>query len=52
MADENPGVASGILGMFNAFVDPAGLAKAIKAKLFWLWPLILASIISAAFPPI
>ena len=24
--------AGGILGMFNAFVDPAGLAKAAKAK--------------------
>jgi hypothetical protein len=47
MAEENPGVASGILGMFNAFVDPGGLAKAAKAKLFWLWPLILLSIIFA-----
>src|SRR5450755_2451953 len=28
MAEENPGAASGILGMFNAFVDPAGLARA------------------------
>jgi len=49
MAEENPGVASGILGMFNAFVDPVGLAKAIKAELFWLWPLILASIIFVTF---
>ena len=40
MADENPGVASGLAGMFNAFVDPMGLAKRVKAKLFWLWPLI------------
>jgi hypothetical protein len=47
MAEENPGAGSGILGMFNAFVDPAGLAKAVKAKLFWLWPLILLSIIFA-----
>jgi hypothetical protein len=45
MAEENPGAGSGILGMFNAFVDPGGLAKAVKAKLFWLWPLILLSII-------
>jgi hypothetical protein len=35
--------------MFNAFVDPAGLAKAAKAKLFWLWPLIIASIIFIVF---
>jgi hypothetical protein len=49
MAEETPGAASGILGMFNVFVDPAGLAKAAKAKLFWLWPLILASIIFVTF---
>jgi hypothetical protein len=49
MADENPGVGSGILGMFNAFVDPAGLAKAAKAKLFWLWPVIVVSIVFMVF---
>ncbi len=49
MAEENPGIASGILGMFNVFVDPAGLAKAAKAKLFWLWPLIVVSIIFIVF---
>lgn len=49
MAEENPGMASGMVGMFNAFVDPAGLAKAVKAKLFWLWPLILVSIIFIVF---
>jgi hypothetical protein len=40
MAEENAGIATGLLGMFNAFVDPMGLAKRVKAKLFWLWPLI------------
>ncbi len=45
MAEETPGIASGIVGMFNVFVDPAGLAKAVKAKLFWLWPLIVASVV-------
>ena len=49
MAEENPGMARGMVGMFNAFVDPAGLAKAVKAKLFWLWPLILVSIIFIVF---
>ena len=49
MAEENPGIASGILGMFNVFVDPAGVAKAAKAKLFWLWPLIVVSIIFIVF---
>ncbi|HEV2687330.1 MAG TPA: YIP1 family protein [Bryobacteraceae bacterium] len=46
IAEESGSVGSGILGMFNAFVDPAGLAKAAKAKLFWLWPLILVSIVT------
>lgn len=45
VAEENASVGSGILGMFNVFVDPAGLARAVKAKLFWLWPLILTLIV-------
>ncbi len=45
MAEENTSVLSGMVGMFNVFVDPAGLAKAAKAKLFWLWPLIVATIV-------
>jgi hypothetical protein len=45
MAEENPGVASGLVGMLNAFVDPMGLAKRVKAKLFWLWPLITICIV-------
>jgi hypothetical protein len=49
MAEENPSIASGMVGMFNAFVDPGGLAKAVKAKLFWLWPLIILSIIFIVF---
>jgi Yip1 domain len=49
MAEENPSIGSGMVGMFNAFVDPAGLAKAVKAKLSWLWPLIIVSIIFVVF---
>src|SRR5579864_9300755 len=45
MAEENVSTAGGFLGMFNAFVDPVGLAKAAKAKLAWLWPLILVSVV-------
>ena len=45
MADENLGVTSGLVGMFNAFVDPMGLAKRVKTKLFWLWPLVTICII-------
>jgi len=45
MADPDPNIASGLFGMFNAFVDPMGLAKRAKTKLFWLWPLITICII-------
>jgi len=45
MADETPGVASGLVGMLNVFIDPAATAKRIPAKLSWLWPLISISII-------
>jgi len=45
MAEENVTTAGGFLGMFNAFVDPVGLAKAAKAKLAWLWPLIVVSVV-------
>ncbi len=45
MAEENAGVGSGFLGMFNAFVDPAGLAKRVPAKLFWVWPVITVSLV-------
>ncbi|MGA2597129.1 MAG: YIP1 family protein [Bryobacteraceae bacterium] len=39
--DARPSLASGITGMFNAFVDPAATAKAAKAPLSWLWPLLI-----------
>jgi len=45
MAEEN-GIASGFVGMFNAFVDPAGLAKRVPAKLFWVGPLVTVTIIA------
>lgn len=50
MAEENAGgAASGLVGMFNAFVDPAGLARRVPAKLFWLWPLITVCIVFIVF---
>jgi hypothetical protein len=49
MAEENPGIASGLVGMLNAFVDPAGLAKRVRAKLFWLWPLVTICVIYVVF---
>jgi hypothetical protein len=48
MAEEN-GIASGFVGMFNAFVDPAGLAKRVPAKLFWLGPVITVTLIFVVF---
>jgi hypothetical protein len=45
MAEENVNAGSGPLGMLNAFVDPMGLAKSVKAKLFWVWPLITICIV-------
>ena len=45
IAQPNPGAASGLSGMFNSFVDPAGLAKSARAPLFWLWPLIIVSLV-------
>lgn len=44
MAEEN-GIASGFIGMFDAFVDPKGLAKRVPAKLFWVGPVITVTII-------
>ncbi len=38
-------VGDGFVGMLNAFVDPAGTAKRVPAPLFWLWPVIVLSII-------
>jgi len=45
MAEEKGGIASGFVGMFNAFVDPAELAKRVPAKLFWVGPLVTVIII-------
>jgi len=48
MAEETAGSGSA-LGMFNAFVDPKGLAKSVPAKLSWLWPLIIVTIVFVVF---
>ena len=45
----NPGVMSGLVGMLNIFVDPGATARRIPAKLSWLWPLIIISIIYVVF---
>jgi len=35
--------------MFNAFIDPAGTARAVRAPLVWLWPLIILSVTLVLF---
>jgi hypothetical protein len=42
-------VGDGVVGMLNAFVDPAGLAKRVPAPLSWLWPVITLIIIYVVF---
>ncbi len=44
-----PSVGTGMAGMLNAFVDPKGLARAVPAKLFWLWPVISLAVIYGVF---
>ena len=48
-AATTPGVGTGLAGMLNAFVDPKGLARAVPAKLFWLWPVLSLAIIYGVF---
>lgn len=45
-ADRPESLADDIVGMGNFFVDPAGAAKRIFRKWFWLGPLVLISIVS------
>jgi hypothetical protein len=49
IAEQKLGVGDGLIGMLNAFVDPAGLAKRVPAPLSWLWPIITLSIIYIVF---
>lgn len=49
MAEASGGIASGLVGMLNVFIDPAATAKRVPAKLFWLWPLITLTIIYVVF---
>ena len=47
--EQTGGPLSGLLGMLDAFVDPAGMAKRVPAKLFWLWPVITLTIVYVVF---
>jgi hypothetical protein len=39
-------VGDGVIGMLNAFVDPAGTARRVPAPLSWLWPIVVLSVIA------
>lgn len=38
-------VGDGFIGMLDAFVDPVGTAKRVRAPLSWLWPMIILFIV-------
>ncbi len=40
-SEQKLSVGDGIIGMLNAFVDPAATAKRVPAPLSWLWPVIV-----------
>src|SRR5438105_15477673 len=43
--ESRPSVSAGLTGVFNVFIDPAATAKAVRAPLAWLWPLLIAGIV-------
>ncbi len=45
--NEPQGFASDLAGIFNFLLDPTGAAKRVHSKWFWIWPLIVFSIVSA-----
>ena len=47
--ENRPSVSAGITGMFNVFIDPAATAKAVRAPLAWLWPLLITGIVSIIY---
>lgn len=42
-------VGDGVVGMLNAFVDPASTARRVPAPLSWLWPVIVLSAVYLIF---
>lgn len=47
--ETRPSVSAGLTGIFNVFIDPAATAKAVRAPLAWLWPLIITSVVSIIY---
>jgi hypothetical protein len=46
-ANQPEGIASDLAGMWSFLVDPAGAARRVHSKWFWVGPLILFSLVSA-----
>lgn len=44
MAEQAGGVADGVVGMMNVFVDPATTAKHVPSRLSWVWPVLVLCI--------
>jgi hypothetical protein len=42
-------VGDGLIGMLNAFVDPAATAKRVPAPYSWVWPLLILSAVAIVF---
>ena len=49
MTAQSPGIGSGLVGMFNIFVDPGATVRRIPAKFSWLWPLLIICIVYLVF---
>lgn len=47
-SEQKLSVGDGIIGMLNAFVDPAATAKRVPAPLSWLWPTIVLIVVYVA----
>ncbi len=43
---EPAGFGGQLVGMLNIFIDPAGAIKAIRRPWSWLWPLLIASVVT------
>jgi hypothetical protein len=43
---ETAGVGAQLVGMLNIFIDPAAAVVQVRRKLSWLWPLLIASVIT------
>ena len=45
-APQSASLKEGILGLFSIYIDPAGVARRVQLKWFWVYPLIVVSIVN------